>query len=371
MSHCPSANVSHPTILVVDDQEPNVQLVCGFLLEEGYEVVPASSGPQALERLASQLPDLILMDVLMPGMDGFALCERVRLIPECAAIPVIFLSAADESEFIVRALESGGVDYITKPFRKAELIARVRTHLALKTSRDRMAHLLSEKDELMAVLAHDLKNPLTAISLGVQTLQTKAEPDSQFVAKVTGHIEATVNRMRDSIEALLSQKAQERAEFPLTFQPINLQAAVRDAVAALRPAAAAKQTRLEMVMPAASIIVLADAHALRHILDNLISNALKFSPPASTITVTTVQEPNEMPACIVQDQGPGLTMDDTHGLFQKYSRLSARPTGGESSTGLGLAIVKMLTDRMSGTVKGENRTDGERGAIFTLCLPPA
>jgi len=117
-------------------------------------------------------------------------------------------------------------------------------------------------------------------------------------------------------------------------------------------------------------VVLADAHALRHILDNLISNAIKFSPPGSTVNVTAVLEADEMPACLVSDEGPGLTREDTAGLFQKYSRLSARPTAGESSTGLGLAIVKMLSERMSGTIKAENRTD-RSGAIFTLCLPPA
>ncbi len=370
MSSCPSSHIVPPTILVVDDQEPNVQLVCGFLLDEGYEVVPASSGPQALERIASQLPDLILLDVLMPGMDGFALCERLRLMPECAAIPVIFLSAADESEFIVRALESGGVDYITKPFRKTELIARVRTHLALKTSRDKLAKLVGEKDELMAILAHDLKNPLTAINLSVQTLQSKTNPDPAFLARVTSQIESTVNQMRDSIETLLSEKAAERAEFPLTYQPINLQAAIKDAAATLRSAAGKKQIKLEMDLPTSSIVVLTDAQALRHILDNLISNAIKFSPRGSTVTITAHHLADEMPACIVSDDGPGLTSEDIGGLFQKYSRLSARPTGGESSTGLGLAIVKMLAERMNGIIKGENRPDGP-GAMFTLCLPPA
>jgi len=370
MSHCPANSIRPHKILVVDDQDANIQLVCGFLLREGYEVEPASNGPMALERLASQLPDLILMDVLMPGMDGFAVCERIRLIPECASIPVIFLSAADESEFIVKALESGGVDYITKPFRQVELIARVRTHLALKSSRDRMAKLLSEKDQLMEVLAHDLKNPLFAISLAVQTLRSKEHPNPAFQARVMDHIESTVMDMTASIEALLSQKAEERAEFPLTFQQINLQAAVKDAILAMRPAAHAKQMTLEMKSTATSIVVLADAQALRHILDNLISNAIKFSPPGSTITVSTVMMPEEMPACLVMDEGPGFTAQDEDGLFQKYSRLSARPTGGESSTGLGLAIVKMLAERMSGTVKTENRTD-RSGAVFTVCLPPA
>jgi len=370
MIHCPASSLRPHKILVVDDQDANIQLVCGFLLREGYEVEPASNGPMALERLAAQLPDLILMDVLMPGMDGFAVCERIRLIPECASIPVIFLSAADESEFIVKALESGGVDYITKPFRQVELIARVRTHLALKSSRDRMAKLLLEKDQLMEVLAHDLKNPLFAISLAVQTLRIKAHPDPAFQARVMDHIESTVLDMTANIEALLSQKAEERAEFPLTFQQINLQAAVKDAIHAMRPAANAKQMTLEMKSPGTSVVVLADAQALRHILDNLISNAIKFSPSGSIITISPVMMPEEMPACLVMDEGPGFTAQDEDGLFQKYSRLSARPTGGESSTGLGLAIVKMLAERMSGTVKAENRTD-RSGAVFTFCLPPA
>lgn len=370
MSSCSASSHTSPVILVVDDQELNVQLVCGFLVDEGYEVVPASSGVQALERLGSQVPDLILMDVLMPGMDGFSVCAKIQEMPECAAVPIIFLSAADESEFIVRALGSGGVDYITKPFRKAELIARVRTHLALKTSRDNLAHLLTEKDELMAVLAHDMKNPLTAISLGMQMLQARAEPDTKFISRVTTQVETTVSEMRDSIENLLSEKARERAEFPLTFQPVNLQTAVSSAIASLRPTSAAKRSSLVLRTPATPILVLADVQALRHILDNLISNALKFSPPGTTVTITLSHEPGDMPACIVEDEGPGFTSDDASGLFQKYNRLSARPTGGESSTGLGLAIVKKLTERLHGTIKGENRA-GNRGAIFTLCLPPA
>lgn len=370
MSTCPAASHTSPVILVVDDQELNVQLVCGFLVDEGYEVIPASSGAQALEKLGSDVPDLILLDVLMPGMDGFSVCAQVRQMPECAAVPIIFLSAADESEFIVRALESGGVDYITKPFRKAELIARVRTHLALKTSRDNLARLLTEKDELMAMLAHDMKNPLTAISLGMQVLQSKTQPDVNFIGRVTNQVETTVGEMRRSIENLLSEKARERAEFPLSFQPVNLLTVVNAAIAALRPNSAAKRSSLVLSAPHTPITVLADVQALRHILDNLISNALKFSPPGSTINVRIVQHPGEMPACIVEDQGPGFTSEDTAGLFQRYSRLSARPTAGESSTGLGLAIVKKLTERLNGTIKGENRADGP-GAIFTLCLPPA
>ena len=359
MNRIPAVTSRIPSILVVDDQDANLQLVSGFLRREGYEVHTANSGPLALEHIAARRPDLILLDVRMPGMDGFALCERVRLIPECLDVPVIFLSAAEESGVIVKAFESGGVDYITKPFRKPELIARVRTHLALKTNLDRMIRLLREKDELLGMVAHDLKNPLFAISLTVQTLRNKLPPEASFEARII-----------DSIESLLSQQAEEFAEFPLTFQPINLEIALKAAIGSLSRAAADKQSQIETVVPADPVMVMADASALKHLLENLVSNAIKFSPRGSKLTVAAMLQPDGMPACLVTDEGPGLTPEDEAGLFQKYRRLSARPTAGENSTGMGLAIVKMLAERMSGHVTATNRED-RSGAVFTLFLPPA
>ena len=370
MNRIPAVTICVHSILVVDDQDANLQLVGGFLRREGYEVNTANSGPAALECIAARRPDLILLDVRMPGMDGFALCERVRLIPECLDIPVIFLSAAEESGFIIKAFESGGVDYITKPFRKPELIARVRTHLALKTNLDRMIRLLREKDELLGMVAHDLKNPLFAISLTVQTLRNKLPPEASFEARIIDSIESTVKEMSGSIESLLSQQAEEFAEFPLTFQPINLEVALKAAIGSLSRAAADKQSLIETVVPADPVMVMADASALKHLLENLVSNAIKFSPRGSKLTVTAMLQPDGMPACLVTDEGPGLTPDDEAGLFQKYRRLSARPTAGESSTGMGLAIVKMLAERMSGHVTATNRED-RSGAVFTLFLPPA
>src|SRR6187402_2977672 len=125
-------------ILVVDDQLPNIQLLGTVLGRLGYEIIPASDGPTALRRLALRPPDLILLDLLMPEMDGYEVCRRLRENPEWKDIPVIFLSAADDKDFIVRALESGGVDYITKPFNQAELVTRVHTQLALKYARDHL-----------------------------------------------------------------------------------------------------------------------------------------------------------------------------------------------------------------------------------------
>src|SRR6266567_75225 len=125
-------------LLVVDDQEANLQVLGTILGRLGFDIVPALDAEQALRRLAARPVDLILLDVLMPGLDGFEVCRRIRANPAWTDIPIIFLSAADDKNLIVRALESGGVDYVTKPFNSAELLSRVRTHLALKTARDRL-----------------------------------------------------------------------------------------------------------------------------------------------------------------------------------------------------------------------------------------
>ena len=128
-------------LLVVDDQESNIQIVGATLGKLGFEILPATGGLQAFQRLAVRRPDLILLDLLMPEMDGFEVCRRIRENLDWAEIPIIFLSSADDKGLIVRALESGGVDYITKPFNHAELVTRVRTHLALKRARDALKQL--------------------------------------------------------------------------------------------------------------------------------------------------------------------------------------------------------------------------------------
>src|SRR5271154_1032545 len=162
--------VQSARILVVDDQPANIQIVGAVLGKLGHEIIPASDGATALKRVALRMPDLILLDLLMPGMNGCEVCLQLKLNPDWKDIPVIFLSAADDKDLIVRALNSGGVDYITKPFNQAELISRVRTQLALKTARDQLRQVAEDKDELLGVLAHDLKNYLGGINMSADLM---------------------------------------------------------------------------------------------------------------------------------------------------------------------------------------------------------
>ncbi|MGH7979743.1 MAG: response regulator, partial [Limisphaerales bacterium] len=161
---------AHPRILVVDDQASNVQVVGLILGNLGYEIIPASDGATALKRVAALIPDLILLDLLMPGMSGRDICLQIKKNPEWRDIPIIFLSAADDKDLIVSALDAGGVDYITKPFNQAELVSRVRTQLALKAARDRLKELAEDKDELLGILAHDLKNHLGGLNMSTKLL---------------------------------------------------------------------------------------------------------------------------------------------------------------------------------------------------------
>ncbi len=361
------ANPSPPArVLVVDDQSANLQLVGSMLGKLGYEVVPASDGPTALKRLALRVPDLILLDLLMPGMDGFEVCRRIRENPDWRDLPIIFLSAADDKDLIVRAFDSGGVDYVTKPFNQAELTSRVRTHLALKSARDRLQQLAEDKDELLGILTHDLKSHLGGMQMSAQLLRDRmASLGDPRLAQLCENICQSGGQLLAFVKEFLANSAAERSFTPKP-EVVNLSDAVSHTVREYREAAARKVLTIRTVFPDEGTTVLADRNALSQVLDNLLSNAVKFSPPSKEISVT-VQPNGPRVECIVQDQGPGFTSEDKARMFRRYVRLSARPTAGEPSTGLGLSIVKKLVAGMSGELTCES-TPGQ-GARFAVRLP--
>ena len=352
-------------ILVVDDQPANIQVVGSVLGKLGHEIVPASDGPTALKRIAVRPPDLILLDLLMPGMDGFEVCKRLRENPDWNDIPVIFLSAADDKDLIVRALDAGGVDYITKPFNQAELVSRVRTQLALKNARDRLKQLAEDKDELMGILTHDLKSHLAGIEMSAVVLRNRVVKLSD--ARSTQLAENILNsgsRLLAFVKEFLANAA---ADHGIEIKPtaINLAETATATIQQYQEAARRKQLDIQIDLPKEAI-VLADPSALNQVLDNLLSNAVKFSSPGKRIFFK-VQSSNSHVDIQIQDQGPGFTAEDKPRLFRRYARLSARPTDGEPSTGLGLSIVNKLVRAMNGELSYHS-VPGE-GTTFTVQLP--
>jgi two-component system sensor histidine kinase/response regulator len=352
-------------ILVVDDQPANLQIVGAALGNLGHEIIPAEDGPTALKRVALRLPDLILLDLLMPGMDGCQVCAQLKANPAWHNIPVIFLSAADDKDLIVRALDSGGVDYITKPFNQAELISRVRTQLVLKAARDQLRQLAEDKDELLGILAHDLKNYLGGmnVSAGLLCRQIPRFNDDR-VTQLAENIFRTSAQSLAFVKEFLANAA---ADHGVSFKPaaINLTEVAAAAARQYEEAAYQKKIIIQTDLPKESVVALADSSALDQVLDNLVSNALKFSPPGKRVFLS-VRSVNQHAECVIRDEGPGFSADDKAKMFRRYGRLSARPTGGEPSTGLGLSIVRKLVLGMGGELHFES-TDGQ-GSVFTVRL---
>jgi two-component system sensor histidine kinase/response regulator len=360
-------HVLSSSILVVDDQPANIQVVGSVLGKLGHEIIPASDGPTAFKRLGLRAPDLILLDLLMPEMNGYEVCQRLKENPDWKDIPVIFLSAADDKDLIVQALNAGGVDYITKPFNQAELISRVRTQLALKYARDHLKQLAEDKDELLGILAHDLKSHLGGMEMSAQLLRNRIlglkHPDERSL-QLSENISHTSGQLLAFVKEFLANAA---ADYGVTLKPetLNLNDAVAAAVRQYGEAAERKKLKILTDFPKKEILVQADPSGLDQVLDNLLSNALKFSPPGRSIYVSVRRNKN-LAECLIQDQGPGFTDEDRTRMFRRYGRLSARPTGNEPSTGLGLSIVRKLVQAMNGTLVCES-TPGN-GATFIIRL---
>ncbi len=356
-------------LLVVDDQEANIQVVGAALGKLGFEILPATGGIQVFQRLAARRPDLILLDLLMPDMDGFEVCRRILDNPDWSGIPIVFLSSADDKGLIVRALESGGVDYITKPFNQAELVTRVRTHLALKRARDELKQLAEDRDELLGILAHDLKNHLGGMGMSAQLLRDRteavADPKLRLMADNIAH---SSSQMLAFVKEFLANASADHG-VQVHTESVNLSDAAARAFQQHGDAAVNKQLLLKIVLPTDGSLVQADPASLSQVLDNLLSNAIKFSPPGKQIRVTVCPPGPRFVECQVQDEGPGFTQEDKARMFRRYGRLSARPTGGEPSTGLGLSIVRKLVLAMQGELTCES-TPG-KGTTFAFRLPRA
>ncbi|MBI2924386.1 MAG: hybrid sensor histidine kinase/response regulator [Verrucomicrobia bacterium] len=378
MTTIPPATLPPPhesLILIVDDVQQNIQVVGTMLREAGYSIMPATSGAAALQRVQKKLPDLILLDLMMPELDGLEVCRRLKAEASTQNIPVIFLTASNEMSHLVQGLQAGAVDYVTKPFNPPELLARVRTHLELKHSRDmivrysqQLAHLNNEKNEFMGIVAHDLRSPLGAIKGFAELILEEGQIPREELEDFTRRIRDTAQRMAEMVQNLLDANRIERGEMKVSLAPCELSQLLRAVVQSYQPRAAAKQQSILLDDSAGPATVMADRNVTVQVLENLVSNAIKYSPSGKNI-YARLRVVEGAARCEVQDEGPGLSAEDQQKLFGKFARLSAKPTGGEHATGLGLSIVKRLVEAMNGRVWCESEPG--RGATFIVELPAA
>lgn len=361
-------------ILLVDDQPLNLQTAFAVLSQESYQIIVARNGSQALQLATDQQPDLILLDVMMPDLDGFETCKRLREQEATESIPVIFLTARTEEADIERGFAVGGVDYIVKPFLPGELRTRVRTHLALRESLRAQEELSRLKSRFLAMAAHDLKNPLHSIIGYVEMLMMNLE-DGQTLSLEDGEthqmlktMDQVASHMYHLVEQVVEAEALEAGRVAFDAECCDLNGILRDVVEMNRLQANRKEITLHCEMDE-DCYAYGDRRAVYEAFDNLVNNAVKYSPPGQAVEVMLKRDTPAVGQVrfTVSDHGQGLSEDDLARVFGRFERLSARPTGGESSSGLGLSIAKELVEQQGGTIRAESDGLGE-GSTFTIDL---
>lgn len=353
--HCTNGK---PLILIVDDVPENLQVLGMHLDNAGYDTAFATDGFEALSILEDLSPDLILLDVSMPDIDGFEVCRRIKLNEKTAKIPIIFLTAHTEKERVLEGLSLGAVDFITKPFHAQELLLRVKTHVslycAMKLLQDQniqLTELNQEITDMISIASHDLKNPLQSMVLAIDLINSLMQRQRyDDIAVQTVKLKNVVAQMIHIVENWLNLHVLESKHSTLKNEHVNLVQVLEDVSEQYRVKASLKQISLQfMNRIQTNSLVNGKRLYIEEVFDNLLSNAVKFTPYHGKIEVHLFET---RVAYRVQfsDNGMGMTDEDKGMLFTKFAKLSNRPTGGESSSGLGLAIVKRLVDALNAKV---------------------
>lgn len=365
-------------VLVVDDNPDICFTLSRYLQEGGYLVRVANSGQEALATIAADPPDVVLLDVILPDQNGLEVLERLRTDPVTAELPIIMATVLNDSEEVVRGLELGANDYITKPVDLPVLLARVRIQLNFKRLQDQRRHDLQRLRELdalrnkfMQIAAHDLKNPLSQIVLGIDML-----PDSDISTpegraefeQLVELIGAAAQMMQDIINDFLDVQALQAGSLELRIQPTSLNELAERIARQHRLYTESKNISLELALTPDLPLCQADPDRLAQAIGNYVNNAIKFSPEGALVTIRTIcGERGQSLRLEVEDQGPGISEDEIPLLFQEFVRLSAIPPGGERGSGLGLSIVKGLVELHGGRVGVESRVGV--GSCFWFEIP--
>ncbi len=347
-----------PLLLLVDDVPDNLALLEAILAPEGYALRTALSGEEGL-RVARQEPvDLVLLDVLMPGMDGFAACRALRGQPKTRFVPVIMVTALNEIEDRIRGLEAGADDFIAKPFSDDLLVAKIRSLLRLKQMRDDVE---AQRADFTNMIVHDLRAPIHNI-LGLSELLREGLAGDEASLRLLGLLDKSARKLDKLAAEFLDLNRMEAGRLKLNLRPADLVSLAEAALDHFRTASPNKKLRFELHAPGEPLVLEVDAERLDHVFTNLLQNAVKFSPAGGAVDVT-VETTDAGARVTVEDQGPGLPPGDEEAVFEKYIQREPRQGG----VGLGLYVSKAVIDAHGGSIRAGNRPDG--GARFVFELP--
>ncbi|HTE44017.1 MAG TPA: response regulator [Gemmatimonadaceae bacterium] len=361
-------------ILIVDDTSINAEVLSGLLANTRCEVRVALSGAAALSAVRTECPDLVLLDISMPDIDGYEVCRRLKSDPATAEIPVIFISALDEPMDKVLAFDVGGADYIQKPFQPREVLARIeyqleigRLHTEMRAANTRLVELDNLKATITAMLVHDLRSPLTVVQMVLDSIQE--ETGAASAAELATTASASVTKIIGLVTDMLDIYRSDATGASFLLRPVDITPTLTRAVEFARVSSQHSQIQLMSSIEATLPLVMANEEKLDRALTNLLSNAIKFTPKGGRITLSarTVADPRDAGApprlrIEVTDTGCGIPAADLSHVFDPYRQ--AASNNQSKGVGLGLAIVKRIIDGHGGTIVVDSEVD--RGTHFTI-----
>lgn len=357
---------SKPLILIVDDNPQNLQVLGNILYSKGYNISVSSSGDHALNSASKKTPDLILLDIQMPGKDGFEVCKVFKSNPKTKDIPVIFLTAVTDSEKIMRGFELGAVDYITKPFNVGELTARVSTHIELKLAREKLLEVNKTKDKLFSIISHDLRGPAFANKFLLQQIinkYSKFSKDEIFNNLVILHTAS--ESFYEFIETLLLWAKSQWGGITFNPEKLNLKNVIKKNIN--HSSSSAKNKNIEFKITVADkCYVIADEMMLSTVIINLLSNAVKFSNNFGLIEVEAKKKGKFIEVSI-KDYGKGISKSDLTKLFSIEADFLFVGTNNEEGSGLGLILCDEFVKRNGGMISVES-VEG-KGSTFKFTVP--
>jgi K+-sensing histidine kinase KdpD len=370
-----------PKILIVDDDERNVRLMESILTANKYDVVKAYDGEQALKRVSDELPDLLLLDAMMPKVNGYEVCLRLKKHPETQLVPIIMVTALNALEDKVQALEIGADDFLAKPINRLELLAKMRSVLRAKSLHDEIVRTKAEleaknqellelehlKESLMQMIVHDLKNPLTGIMGNIELLMRKSgNTDESKRSNLLLKCRDSSNRLLKMIMDLLDISKLEEDKMELQWSRFDMTGVVKEALKELRGVCEVEKKTLVFEHENDSFDVTADRELLQRVIGNLLNNAIKYSPESTEIRIEIGHGERET-TVTVADQGHGIPPEYHERIFEKFAQVDVKKSGHKADRGLGLTFCKMAVEAHGGRIWVESAESA--GSRFSFTLP--
>ena len=364
-----------PKILLVDDNPTNIRVAAKILKTHNYNISFSQSGQEALKKAGHIDFDLMLLDIMMPEMDGYEVCRIMKENPETRKVPIIFLTAKTESENVVRAFELGGADYVTKPFNGQELLSRVQTHIRLKRSREdleeankKLRESNNTKDKMFSIISHDLLGPVGNIKESLEMIANKeVEMDA---GNMEQFIRATWNSVGNAyalLENLLYWARNQQGRMVYNPKQTDINKLVHETFGLLQGVAKNKSIRLKSDL-VENFVAYTDKNAIKTVLRNLVSNAIKFTDHGGSITVSVKEYDEDYLVISVEDVGVGMDREKAKSLFEAKEKIEPGwGTGGEKGVGLGLVISKEFVEKHNGKIWAESAPG--KGSKFYFTIP--